>query len=232
MYSSVIVVAAGKGERLKSRTPKPLVKINSIPLIVYSLRVFNKLASVRQIIVVASSESNGEIASLARKYKINKLTDIVPGGSRRQDSVNNGLKFLDAKAGVVLIHDAARPFIDKNLVSRLIRKADTIGAAIAAVPVKATIKQSAMLNHKHSGSVVKSTLDRSRLWEIQTPQVFRKDIIIEAYRRFNKENFTDDSALVEKLGKRVALEMGFYSNIKITTPEDLIIAGALLKEKL
>lgn len=223
MYVSAIVVAAGKGLRLKSGIAKPLVKINSKPIVIYSLSTLSKHPLVREIVVVANSLNIKGILRKIKQYKINKIKNVVLGGSRRGDSVYNGLKAINAGSGLVLIHDAARPFVDAKVISSLIKKAMACGAAIAGVPVKATIK-------KVSGNfVVKKTLNREDLWEIQTPQVFKKEIILQAYRKFLKLNATDDSMLVEKLGVKVSAVLGSYSNIKITTPEDLAAAKAILK---
>jgi 2-C-methyl-D-erythritol 4-phosphate cytidylyltransferase len=135
--------------------------------------------------------------------------------------VANGLKAIGPQADLILIHDAARPFITKGLVSSVIKEARKAGAAIAAVPVKATIKK------VKNGSVVEKTLDRGKLWEIQTPQVFKKDLILKAYKKFKRIPATDDAMLVERLGAKVSVVLGSYSNIKITTPEDLIIAKGI-----
>jgi 2-C-methyl-D-erythritol 4-phosphate cytidylyltransferase len=147
---------------------------------------------------------------------------VVLGGKRRQDSVTRALAALPGKAELVLIHDCARPFIDAGLVSAVIREAEKSGAAVVGVPVKATIKE------VHRGSV-KKTLDRKKLWEIQTPQVFKKAVIVEAYKRFGRKTVTDDASLAERVGRRVSVVTGSYSNIKVTTPEDIAIAEAILK---
>ncbi len=139
-------------------------------------------------------------------------------------SLANGLAFVSKNAELVLIHDAARPLIDERSLSSCIKEAKRCNAATLGVPVKATVK-------KVKGAVVKDTLDRSELWEIQTPQVFRRDLILKAYKKYRSTEATDDAMLVEKLGVGVHITLGSYNNIKITTPEDLIIAEALLKEK-
>jgi 2-C-methyl-D-erythritol 4-phosphate cytidylyltransferase len=125
----------------------------------------------------------------------------------------------------VLIHDSARPFIDRKFITEVIMAAKKTGAAITGVPIKATIKSI------KSGGLVDRTLDRSNLWEIQTPQVFKKELILKAYKEFSKRNVTDDSSLVEKLGKKVKIVPGSYENIKITTKEDLLFAQAIAGRK-
>ena len=230
MYVSAIVVAAGSGNRFQSRISKPLVKIHLKPIIVYALQALNRCADIEEIIVVANRDNIEGIGACVNRYNIRKVKSILLGGKERKDSVAKGLKEVSQKSGLVLIHDAARPFIDKAIVLKAILVCKRYGAAVVGVPVKATIKiagspgrQAARLN------VIKRTIDRSNLWEIQTPQVFRKELILEAYRKFAKLKVTDDAMLVEKMGKKVCIVPGSYNNIKITTPEDLIIAKAIAR---
>jgi 2-C-methyl-D-erythritol 4-phosphate cytidylyltransferase len=232
-----IVLAAGKGLRLKSKIPKPLVKINSLPIIIYSLRTLNEHPRIRDIIVVVNKKNRQTFINKIKKYRIKKVSKIVPGGLRRQDSVLNGLKAIEKSSDLVLIHDSARPFIDKKMISSVIKEARIRGAAILGVALKATIKSVARCPCLPAGRrlpverkfIVKRTLNRNNLWEIQTPQVFKKELILKAYKKFAKFEVTDDAALVEKLGARVSVVLGSYDNIKITTPEDLIIAEFIAK---
>ncbi|MCX5706265.1 MAG: 2-C-methyl-D-erythritol 4-phosphate cytidylyltransferase [Candidatus Omnitrophica bacterium] len=220
---SVILLAAGSGKRLKTKVSKVVFKLNSRPLVYYSLCTLSRCPEVNEITVVANAQNIKSIASVIRKYQIKKVSGIVLGGKRRQDSVANGLKAIDPKTRLVLIHDGARPFIEKEIISSVIKEAEKRGAAIVGVPVKATIKEA------RSKITVKRTLDRSKLWEIQTPQVFKKGLILKAYKKFNRIPATDDAGLVEKLGVRVGIVLGSYNNIKITTPEDLLLARGILK---
>ena len=229
MFVSAIIVAAGKGLRFKSRVSKPLVKLGSKPVIMHSLEALNSHRAIKEIIVVANSRNKKAIDKQIKRYNITKAKATVLGGLRRQDSVMNGLKAVDTRAELVLIHDAARPFIDKTIISRVILEAANAGAAIAGVPVKATIK--AADNCQQSVVRVKETLDRNKLWEIQTPQVFKKDLILKAYKRFGGLDVTDEAMLVEKLKENVSITMGSYRNIKITTPEDLVIAEAICRKE-
>jgi 2-C-methyl-D-erythritol 4-phosphate cytidylyltransferase len=232
MYLSAIVLAAGRGlrfSRLNSSTArggvlKPLAEINSKPVIIYSLDILSRHPAVRDIIVVVNAGNSRSIISKVRRYRIAKIRRIVEGGKRRQDSVHNALKAMDNRTDLVLIHDGVRPFIDKETVSAVIKEARDSGAAVVGVPVKATIKKVT------SRAQVKETLNRDCLWEIQTPQVFRKDLILKAYKRFGRGWVTDDASLVEKSGAKVKIVMGSYSNIKITTPDDLILAKAIAKK--
>lgn len=231
MYVSAILLAAGRGVRFSPRISKPLVKIDSKPLIAYSLVALDRHPCIKDIIVVANALNKKDILKIIKQYGAGKVRDVVPGGERRQDSVRNGLEAIDSRAGLVLIHDSARPFIGKTDISAVIKEAKKCGAAILGVPVRATIKKSSSLSaHSFSGSpVVKETVSRDNLWEIQTPQVFKKGLISKAYKKYGRSPATDDSMLVEKMGIKVNLVTGSYANIKITTREDLILAEAIAK---
>ena len=253
MYVTAVVLAAGKGLRLsrfnsftvrsgipthiskmigsgRSKISKPLIKIDSKPLIIYSLNTLSKHPYIKDIIVVANRRNLQDIRNKIKRYRIDKIRDVVLGGQVRQASVVNGLKAIDNRTDLVLIHDGVRPFIDRDMVSSVIKTAKSSGAAIVGVPVKATVKEvvSCQLSVVRQ-FVVKKTLDRSKLWEIQTPQVFRKDLILKAYDKFGDIDVTDDAMLVEKLGAKVSVVLGTYNNIKITTPEDLVLAEAILR---
>ena len=222
---TAIVLAAGRGERFKSKTPKLLVEINSKPVIIHTLEALSSHPAIKDMIVVVNPKNAKDIIEKFLKYRIKKIEYVVEGGSRRQDSLGNGLSVVGQRSDLVLIHDAARPFIDRDSISRAISAAKKTGAAIVGVPVKATIKEV-------SGRiVVKKTLDRERLWEIQTPQVFIRDLIFRAFQKFGNKDVTDDAMLVEKLGRKVSVVMGSYRNIKITTPEDLVLAEAIAGKK-
>lgn len=216
-----ILLAAGRGKRLKGRISKPLIRLNAKPLLCYSLEVLNAHPAVKEIVVVVNRQNQAGIKWLTKKFR--KVKDIILGGRRRQDSVRNGLKVIAKNNGFVLIHDAARPFVNGKIISRLVKKAEKSGAAIAAIPLKSTIKSVVR-------ETVEKTLPRDNLWEVQTPQVFRKNLILMAYERFGKENATDDAMLAEKMGIRVSVVFGAYENIKITTPIDLVTAEAILKK--
>jgi len=220
---SAIIVAAGQGKRLNSALPKPLVKIGRSPVIIYSLSALDKHPLVNEIIVVVNPKNQPLIQRLIQGEAFKKIRCLVLGGKRRQDSVYNGLKNVSAKSEWVLIHDAARPFIDPGTITKVIAAARIHGAAIVAVKPKATIKFS------KDDNLVAKTLDRDKLWEIQTPQVFKKTLILSAYKKYSVSKVTDDAALIEKLGQKVRLVQGKYENIKITTAEDLLFAGLIAK---
>lgn len=231
---TAVILAAGKGLRFKTKISKPLVKINSKPIVIYSLNTFSKHPYIKDIVLVVNKLNRKEIIKKIRQYRIRKIRQVVIGGRRRQDSVMNGLKAIDSRSDLVLIHDAVRPFIDKATISSVIKEAQKSTAAVVGVPVKSTIK-SVKASKRQSVKVkciVEKTLDRTKLWEIQTPQVFKKDLILEAYRKCANLDVTDDAMLAEKLGAKVKIVPGSYKNIKITTPEDLVIAEAILKSGL
>jgi 2-C-methyl-D-erythritol 4-phosphate cytidylyltransferase len=223
---SAILLAAGEGRRLNAAMPKPLVKIGNKPAIIYSLNNLNKHPDIDEIILVVSLVNQGRIIKAVKKYPFKKIKEIVLGGLRRQDSVYNGLKAVGKRSDLVLIHDSARPFIDSKSITKVIAAAKKNGAAILAVRPKATIKFCRQSN------IVSQTLNRDRLWEVQTPQVFKKNLLLSAYKKYSQADVTDDASLVEKSGKRVRVVEGNYGNIKITTGEDLLLADLIVKRKV
>lgn len=234
---TAIILAAGKGERFKSKASKALLKLRSVPLILYSLTECIRCPSIKDVVITVNNRNKGAVERLVKRQRYKKRVSCVLGGARRQDSVRRALKVVPAAAEAVIIHDAARPFIDNRMLTEVCSSLKKHEAVITAVPVKATIKKvvsrvSSVARKRYGKQgrligTVKETLDRSTLWEVQTPQGFRRDVIIEAHRRFGRVRATDDAMLVERMGTRVAVVMGSYGNIKITTPEDLAIARAL-----
>ena len=224
MFVSAIVPAAGYGLRLNSPIPKLLISLNNKPIFVHTLSILSLHPDIKEIILVVSRDTLDSTKRYLKKYQIKKIKELVIGGARRRDSVQNGLKWISRQADLVLVHDVARPFIDLGMISRVILEAKKSGSAILGVPVKPTVKE---INADNS---VVRTLNRERLYEIQTPQVFQRDIIINAYKKFPNMTAVDDASLVEKLGRQVVVVLGSYFNIKITTPEDLIFARSILQE--
>ncbi len=223
MKTEVILAAGGQGTRLKASVPKSLVLLAGQPLLTFSLRIFESSPMVDGVVVVAPEPQLKDIEGIIQDLSFTKVRQVVPGGRRRRDSVARGLAVLEPETGLVAIHDAARPLISAELLDAAIKTAQKKAAVIVAVPVKPTIKQ---VNPQ--GMTVEGTLDRKLLWEVQTPQVFRKDIIIQAHQEFPHQDVTDDAALVEMTGQAVHVVLGDYRNLKITTPEDLITAEGLL----
>jgi 2-C-methyl-D-erythritol 4-phosphate cytidylyltransferase len=217
-----IIVAAGSSRRMGG-VDKLFISVNGRPLIAWAIDVFQNCQSIQQIVLVVSEQRLEEARNLAQKEGWTKLKQICVGGERRQDSVAQGLKKL-SKCDWVVIHDGARPCLTGELIERGLVEATETGAAIAAVPVKDTIKVV-------SEGLVQETPNRQKLWIVQTPQVFRFDTIERAYHQAIDE-VTDDASLVEKLGEKVRVCMGSYDNIKVTTPEDLEWATLLLRNRV
>ncbi|MDD5155591.1 MAG: 2-C-methyl-D-erythritol 4-phosphate cytidylyltransferase, partial [Candidatus Omnitrophica bacterium] len=233
MHVTAIVLAAGKGSRFNPGVSKPLFRIGSKPILIYSLLALNRHPYIKDIIVAVNPLNKKNVIRKIKEYRITKVKDVVLGGLRRQDSVRKGLKALDPSADYVLIHDAARPFIDKNIISSVIKAAKKYGSAISGVPVSFTVKQAKRIEGSNPAvaALVNKTIKRSNLWEIQTPQVFKTGLILRAYKKFGNHDVTDDSSLVEKIGKKVGIVRGSHFNIKITTPQDAFIASGILKNK-
>ena len=223
--SSVIIAAAGSSRRMAGRDKLWTPLAGRITL-ARTIDVFEASPVIDNIILVHNSERLDDVTKLCQQEDWSKITSIVEGGMRRQDSVRSGLDSLAKLAPTtqwVMIHDGARPLVTPDLLEAGLKTAQEYDAAIAAIPVKDTIKQVEQ-------GWISSTLDRSQLWAIQTPQVFSFPLIHHAYQTVPiEQEFTDDAALLEHLGKRVVIFKGSYSNIKITTQEDLLIAEALIK---
>ena len=222
MFVSAIVPAAGFGLRLNRPLPKTLVNLDKKPIFIHTLSVLSRHPNIKEIILVVSSRSLNSTKRYLKKYRIKKVKQLVIGGLRRRDSVQKGLSKVSSQADLVLIHDAVRPFIELSVISRVLKEAQRSKAAILGVPIKSTVKEI------DARSRVIRTLRREQLYEIQTPQVFQRDLIINAYRKFPNLAAVDDASLVERLGIKVAVVFGSYFNIKITTPEDLVFARSLL----
>ncbi|HOX53929.1 MAG: 2-C-methyl-D-erythritol 4-phosphate cytidylyltransferase [Candidatus Omnitrophica bacterium] len=222
-----VVPAAGKGVRLKQRVPKPLVLLDNYSILVHTLRALSRSGLIENIVLVVDKNYLNRFKAQVKRFNLKKIKKIVAGGQHRFDSVRNGILSADSDADLILIHDGVRPFISQKIIKDSICAAKKIGASVVAVPVKSTIKE---INP--SSLLVKRTLDRNVLWEIQTPQVFKKDIILKAYKSNKYRLAFDDTSLIEKIGKNVRIVPGSYENIKITTPEDLLFAKALLKKKV
>ena len=217
-----IIVAAGRSMRMGG-VDKILANLQGKPLLVHTVDVFQRCPSIDQIVIVLSKDNLRDGRELARQYRWSKVVEVCPGGSRRQDSVREGLKMLSGCRWVV-VHDGARPCLSLDLIEKGLEQARHTGAAIAAIPVKDTVKVVS------SDAFVEKTLLRDSLCAVQTPQVYRFDIIAEAYGKAEDE-VTDDAALVEQIGYKVKVYPGSDSNIKVTTPEDLALAETILKSR-
>ena len=215
----VVIVAAGQSVRMAGRD-KIFADLGGELVLARSVRTFHECPFVGQIVIVLNESNLEQGRRLVEERAWHKVTGLRPGGLRRQDSVANGLKALDG-CSLVAIHDGARPLVHRETIERGCLEVQRHGVAVAAVPVKDTVKVVDV------DGFVQDTPDRSMLWLAQTPQLFRYEIIADACGRVTAD-VTDDAALVERAGYRVKLFMGSYGNIKITTPEDLDLARAML----
>jgi 2-C-methyl-D-erythritol 4-phosphate cytidylyltransferase len=221
-----IIVGAGEGKRMSGRGRKQFVKIGGKPIFAYTLEVFENFQGVDHIVMVVPRESvSFAREEIVEEFGFKKVHDVVYGGETRQQSVYNGLRALKDKTKWVLIHDAVRPLVSEVLIKRVLDAAHKVGAAITGVPARDTVKQ------VESGQIV-GTLDRRLLWLAQTPQCFRYDTILEAHKKAAGEKFeaTDDASLVEHYGTKVSVAVGSYSNLKVTSPEDIPVFEYFLRQ--
>lgn len=218
MKISAIIAAAGSSTRF-GQMQKLLCDLDGKTVIERTLETFNNHDMIDEIIICTSENIFNEIEETAKKYP--KVKKVILGGATRQESVLKGLSAIES-AGFVAIHDGARPLISPETITATIKKAMTHGHATCAVQVKDTIKR--VVDEK-----IIDTPQREELWQVQTPQVFNYREILEAHLKFEGQNFTDDTLLIEKIGKPVYIVKGCYENIKITTPEDIDIARVLSK---
>lgn len=229
MKHVAIVLAAGRGKRMGSDIPKQYLLLEEHPVLYYSLKIFEESFLDEIILVTAEGEIEYCRKNIVEKYQFRKVKQIVAGGAERYHSVYEGLK-VATDCSYVYIHDGARPFISQTDLLKLKEVVEAEQACVAAMPVKDTIKQS------DANQYVANTLPRNLLWAIQTPQVFSYKLIFNAYNKLMEEQIegvTDDAMVLESMTKhRVKLVETSYQNIKITTPEDLIIGEAFLKKRL
>ncbi|MFW6158228.1 MAG: 2-C-methyl-D-erythritol 4-phosphate cytidylyltransferase [Planctomycetota bacterium] len=225
-HLGLVVPAAGNSTRMGGGPRKPLIELNGRTILCHTLRRFRHIPGIEQVVVVAHPDDLDELRG-RHWEELRELgtTDLVAGGGRRQDSVARGLAALRPEIELVLIHDAVRPFVPRRAIDASIRAAAEHGAAIVAMPVPDTVKSV----HRRTAA---QTVPRERLWGAQTPQVFRAELIRGALEAAAGDGFeaTDDAQLVERLGAEVKVVRGSYTNFKITTPEHLRLAEALLAE--
>ncbi|MDO8691512.1 MAG: 2-C-methyl-D-erythritol 4-phosphate cytidylyltransferase [Dehalococcoidia bacterium] len=220
--AGAVIVAAGRGERMGG-VDKLFALLAGEPVLAHTLRAFHACGAIDEIVLVLSPKNLAQGRLLVEERAWWKVNEICPGGAERQDSVREGLARLKGCEWVV-IHDGARPLVSQQLICCGIEEARDCGAAVAAVPVKDTVK---IVGPRME---VEKTLNRSTLWAVQTPQVFRYDLIWDAYAR-PPAPAPDDAVLVERLGHKVKVYMGSYNNLKITTQEDLAIAETLIQRR-
>jgi 2-C-methyl-D-erythritol 4-phosphate cytidylyltransferase len=222
--NSSIIVAAGKGTRMGANVDKLFFEIAGQPVIAHTWRRFEQAGCIQEIILVVRKGMESAFEELAEKYQFKKRYWLVVGGAERQDSVWNGLEAVSEKSEVVAIHDGARPCTSEALILATIEAARTTGAAVAAQPVTDTIKESA------DGEHIAHTVDRSKLWSVQTPQTFRVEIIRNAIATAREKGLklTDDTAACELIGQKVKLVPSISPNPKVTVPGDLPFVETLL----
>jgi 2-C-methyl-D-erythritol 4-phosphate cytidylyltransferase len=227
--AAAVIVAAGDSTRMGSGPRKPLLRLAGRTMVEHTLAAFDRVALVEEIVIVSHPADLEIYAQMARDAErlhpaFMKVRAVVPGGRRRTQSVRFGARSVSPQIDVVLVHDAARPLIESEVIEKAARVAHREGASIVAVPVSDTLKTSA------SGTHAERTLDRSVLWAAQTPQAFRRGILMELLARAEADEFepTDDCALHERYLGPVTIVPGDPCNLKVTTPSDLIIAEALL----
>ena len=217
---AVIIAAAGQGSRLGASVPKQYLKIGGQPVLVKAMKVFEQMDEIDYIFVVAGEDYLEHCTRLIEDHRFKKVESVVAGGEQRQDSVFNALQAMNrCRPGVeyVLIHDAARPFISEEVIRNVLKASAETGAAVACVAMKNSVRR------QGTGEDVSESVDRSEYYSVQTPQGFRKSLLIKAYEQAYDDSFfgTDDASIVEHAGGRITIVDGEYQNIKITTKEDL-----------
>lgn len=208
-----------------STVPKQFLVLGGVPLLVHSLRVLETVPSIAEVILaVPDADREFCLREIVERQGFKKISKIVAGGVRRQDSVRHGLAAISTDVEIVVVHDAVRPFLTPDMVVKAIEQAVAHGASVVAIPMRDTVK------HVGADGLIEKTVDRRGLWLAQTPQAFKRSLLMEAHRKAELDGVhaTDDAQLVERLGQKVAIVEGSLENIKITRPEDLTIGEAIL----
>ncbi len=217
-----VLLAAGSGSRMNSNTKKQFMKINGSPLFYYSAKILSEIEEIERIIIVTTPEEIKYVKTVIDQKDIKKVSDIIAGGERRQDSVREAINIIPECYDYVLIHDSARPFVKKDDIKNVIKNGVKYTCSVLGVKVKDTIKEI------DGDGFSLRTPDREYLVSIQTPQVVKLDIIKKGFEQFPHNTFTDDASIMEAMGVKTKITFGSYSNIKITTPEDLIYLKDLM----
>jgi 2-C-methyl-D-erythritol 4-phosphate cytidylyltransferase len=224
---SLILPAAGSGVRMGTEVPKPFIEIAGRSILGHTIEKFIGIEGLGQIIIVASAQNVPLVKKILSQYsRSNVKFLVIEGGKERQDSISNALKHVDENADLIMVHDAVRPLVETQQIMECIKSALESGAAVLGVPVRDTIKR------VDNEGFVDSTPDRSELWQIQTPQIFKRRLLIEAYEKAMNEGFvgTDDSSLVENAGVQVKVVKGDVRNFKLTYPTDLKVAEQIIED--
>lgn len=225
---AAVIVAGGSGRRMGMNIKKQFIELEGKAILAHTIEAFNKCKVVDEIVVVVGKEDIDKVRTeIVSRYGYDKVIQIIEGGTERQESVYNGLMAVSKDVQYVMIHDGARPFISQVILEKALIMTKEKYATVVAVPVKDTIK---IVNGEFE---VEATPSRSTLWSVQTPQSFKKELLINAYTYAKEKSLivTDDSMLVEAYGKKVHVVEGDYNNIKITTSEDLVLGQAILMNK-
>lgn len=225
-YASAIIVAAGVGARMKSHTPKQYFLLNGRPILYYTIKNFVKAKLVSEIVLVISKEfMDSELLHACIPSGTSKPMKIVAGSKKRQDSVYNGLKSMEKCYDTVVVHDGVRPFINPEQIDETIKMCSKYDGVVVATPAVDTLKEV-------NNSLIVKTLNRASVWQVQTPQTFRREVLEHAFKKAYYDDFigTDEASLVERLGAQIGVLRGDRRNIKITCREDLEIAIYLLKD--
>lgn len=224
-FASAVIVAAGNSTRMGM--DKIFLPLNTVPAIVYTLKAFECSETIDEVILVCKDDHVSTLREIIQNHNIKKVTNLTPGGSSRQESVFAGISHCNVRTTHYAVHDAARCLITSAEIDFVVRDAFVHGASSLGVPCKDTIKTVDSQNF-----VVKS-LDRSVLWNIQTPQVFAKDLYLAAMDAATRAgaDYTDDCQLIENIGERVHIVKGSYSNLKLTTPDDIAVFEGILRQR-
>lgn len=228
MRAVAIIPAAGRGVRMRSPRPKALAPLMGRPLLIWALEPILQLGIFSEILIACPPEDKDSVARILREEDVTETSvRLVGGGETRQHSVARCLQEISVDCDLVAIHDAARPLLTSQLMLDVLNRANETGAAIAAVPSKDTVKLCS------EEGVVSKTLDRSLVWLVQTPQCFRRDLLVSAHEKARRDGClaTDDAALVERSNVPVHVVMGSYENVKVTTPEDMLFCEEVLRRR-
>lgn len=224
-FVSAIIVAAGQSTRMGGEGSKQFILLDGVPVIVRTLKAFELADEIREVVIAARQEDIPQMYELIQDYEITKVKQIVTGGATRQESVFRAIAHADGRADFLAIHDGARPLIRPQEIDQAVGAAIEHGAAALGVPVKDTVKRI------DAHGQILETPERSALWSVQTPQIFARALYLRAVEQAGAEAaaLTDDCQLIERLGEPVFLVRGAYSNLKITTPEDVFAAEGILR---
>ncbi len=227
-WIAAVVPAAGRGVRMGAGVPKQFLTLGGVPLLVHSLQTFEAAHIISEIILVVPQDDCQYCREdIVPSYGLKKVSQVIAGGRRRQDSVLNGVRAANSATDIVVVHDAVRPFVTLKMITQVVEATRNHGAAIVAMPMRDTVKR------VNGEGIIKETLNREELWLAQTPQAFRRDVLLRAHQQGETDGVdaTDDAFLVERLGLTVAIVQGSSDNIKVTRPEDLHMGEAIFTAK-